>query len=365
MNVNLQDLVNAMPMFVWIKDCEGRYTYVNPEFCKLVGRSAEEILRMTSYALWDEDTALRISRDDARVISTRSMLFKQNLFQINGTPTWIEYRLFPIHDDHEKVVAIAGAGADITLRKETEGQLTAALDTALESRHLASLGIMAAGIAHEINQPLQAIKLSADSVGYWFEKKNKFDPITIMKAMGLISRNADRIGRIIQRMRKFVKSRQAVKSISAVDLNQAVKDGIEMLETQLRAHGVILILELGAEISKVTGEDTQMEEIIINLVTNAVQSLDQAEAVDKRIRIRTFEQEETVCLTVSDTGTGFSEESRVNLFHPFFTTKTDGLGLGLSIVHSIITGFSGKIELLPPTDGYATELAVTLLKWQD
>ena len=365
MDINLQDLVNAMPMFVWTKDCEGRYTYVNPEFCMLVGRSSEEILGMTCHSVWDEDTASQLTSDDARVISTRSMLFKQNVFQINGTPTWIEYRLFPILDEKKQVVAIAGAGADITLRKETECQLTAALDTALESRHLASLGIMAAGIAHEINQPLQAIKLSADSVGYWFEKKNKFDPDTIMKAMGLISRNADRIGRIIQRIRKFVKSRQAVKTISAVDLNQAVRDGLEMLETQVRAHGVTLILELGAEISKVTGEDTQMEEIIINLVTNAIQSLDKAEAPDKRIRIRTVEQEGTVCLTVSDTGTGFSEESRVNLFQPFFTTKTDGLGLGLSIVHSIVTGFSGKIELMPPKDGYATELAVTLLKWRD
>jgi C4-dicarboxylate-specific signal transduction histidine kinase len=272
-------------------------------------------------------------------------------------------RLFPIIDDCEQVVGVAGTGEDITARKAVEGQLASALDMALESRHLASLGIMAAGIAHEINQPLQAIKLSSDSVTYWFEKKNKFDPETIMKALGLISRNADRIGRIIQRMRKFVKSRQAVKIIAAVDLNQAIRDSVEMLETQLKSHGIELFLELDADLSKAAGEETQMEEIIINLVTNAVQSLEQAGTLDKRIRIQTIEQEDVVCLIVSDTGTGFSEESRHNLFQPFFTTKTDGLGLGLSIVHSIVSGFSGKIELLNPSTGYSTDLSVTLPKW--
>ena len=230
---------------------------------------------------------------------------------------------------------------------------------------MASLGIMAAGITHELNQPLQAIKLSADSIVYWFEKKKTFDPKAIMKALGLISRNADRIQRIIQRVRNFVKSRQAIAQTNAVDLNQAIRDGLEMIEHQLMSHGIELVLKLDTDIPAISGDETQIEEVVINLVTNARQSLDLTEREDKKILIETYSTDQGICMVVADTGTGFSADALANMFRPFFTTKTEGLGLGLSIVHSIVTGFSGKIELLTPTDGFSTLLAVTLKPWED
>jgi PAS domain S-box-containing protein len=360
-----RDLLNAMPMCAWVKDCRGCYTYVNPAFCQFVGRSSERILGTTDREVWDEATALRLAGDEERVIFSRTPLFKQDLVSMKGASVWFEYRLTPILNETEQVVAVAGIGDDISFRKEVEGQLVSALDAALEARHMASLGIMAAGITHELNQPLQAIKLSADSIVYWFDKKKNFDPNSIMKAMGLISRNADRIQRIIERVRNFVKSRQAVQKVCAVDLNQAVRDGIEMIEHQLLSHGIELMMKLDPAISSVAGEEIQMEEIIINLVTNARQSLDLTGETDKKIQVETSEDEEGICLLVSDNGTGFSDEARANIFRPFFTTKTEGLGLGLSIVHSIVSGFSGKIELLPPSDTYPTRLAVTLKKWRE
>lgn len=230
---------------------------------------------------------------------------------------------------------------------------------------MASLGIMAAGITHELNQPLQAIKLSADSIVYWFEKRKTFDPKAIMKALGLISRNSDRIQRIIQRVRNFVKSRQAVSDARSVDLNQAVTEGVEMLEHQLLSHGIELRVSLAKDLPLVAGDTTQMEEVVINLVTNARQSLDLTEQQEKIIAVETRESDWGVSLIISDNGSGFSEEARVNMFRPFYTTKAEGLGLGLSIVHSIVTGFSGKIELLQPTEEFSTVLAVSLKKWAE
>ena len=359
-----RDLLSVIPLFVWQKDCEGRYQYANAAFCSWLGQPAEYVLGRTDKDLWDAATAARLAADEERVALRAASLHKQDLVTVGGRSVWVEFRLSPVINSKGEVIAIAGIGDDISSRKELEGQLASALDAALEARHMASLGIMAAGITHELNQPLQAIKLSADSIVYWFEKKKTFDPKAIMKALGLISRNADRIQRIIQRVRNFVKSRQAVAQTSAVDLNQAVHDGLEMIEHQLVSHGIELILHLDPNIPAISGDETQIEEVVINLVTNARQSLDLTERDDKRIVIETRVSEQGICLIIADTGTGFSADALANMFRPFFTTKAEGLGLGLSIVHSIVTGFSGKIELLPPADGFSTILVVTLKEWQ-
>ena len=360
-----RDLLSVIPLFVWQKDCEGRYKYANPAFCAWVGRSVDDVLGRTDHEIWDEATANQLAADEERVALRGTSLQKQSMVNVEGRQVWVEYRLSPVINAKGEVVAIAGVGDDITERKELEGQLASALDTALEARHMASLGIMAAGITHELNQPLQAIKLSADSIVYWFEKKKTFDPKAIMKALGLISRNADRIQRIIQRVRNFVKSRQAIAQTNAVDLNQAIRDGLEMIEHQLMSHGIELVLKLDTDIPAISGDETQIEEVVINLVTNARQSLDLTEREDKKILIETYSTDQGICLVVADTGTGFSADALANMFRPFFTTKTEGLGLGLSIVHSIVTGFSGKIELLTPTDGFSTLLAVTLKPWEE
>lgn len=360
-----RDLLSVIPLFVWQKDCEGRYKYANLAFCAWVGRSVDDVLGRTDHEIWDEATANQLAADEERVALRGTSLQKQSMVNVEGRQVWVEYRLSPVINAKGEVVAIAGVGDDITERKELEGQLASALDTALEARHMASLGIMAAGITHELNQPLQAIKLSADSIVYWFEKKKTFDPKAIMKALGLISRNADRIQRIIQRVRNFVKSRQAIAQTNAVDLNQAIRDGLEMIEHQLMSHGIELVLKLDTDIPAISGDETQIEEVVINLVTNARQSLDLTEREDKKILIETYSTDQGICMVVADTGTGFSADALANMFRPFFTTKTEGLGLGLSIVHSIVTGFSGKIELLTPTDGFSTLLAVTLKPWED
>ena len=360
-----RDLLSVIPLFVWQKDCEGRYKYANPAFCAWVGRSVDDVLGRTDHEIWDEATANQLAADEERVALRGTSLQKQSMVNVEGRQVWVEYRLSPVINAKGEVVAIAGVGDDITERKELEGQLASALDTALEARHMASLGIMAAGITHELNQPLQAIKLSADSIVYWFEKKKTFDPKAIMKALGLISRNSDRIQRIIQRVRNFVKSRQAIAQTNAVDLNQAIRDGLEMIEHQLMSHGIELVLKLDTDIPAISGDETQIEEVVINLVTNARQSLDLTEREDKKILIETYSTDQGICLVVADTGTGFSADALANMFRPFFTTKTEGLGLGLSIVHSIVTGFSGKIELLTPTDGFSTLLAVTLKPWEE
>jgi PAS domain S-box-containing protein len=360
-----RDLLSVIPLFVWQKDCEGRYKYANPAFCTWVGCSVDDVLGRTDHEIWDEATANQLAADEERVALRGTSLQKQSLVYVDGRQVWVEYRLSPVINAKGEVVAIAGVGDDITERKELEGQLASALDTALEARHMASLGIMAAGITHELNQPLQAIKLSADSIVYWFEKKKTFDPKAIMKALGLISRNSDRIQRIIQRVRNFVKSRQAIAQTNAVDLNLAIRDGLEMIEHQLMSHGIELVLKLDPDIPAISGDETQIEEVVINLVTNARQSLDLTEREEKKIVIETRNTEQGVCMVVADTGTGFSADALANMFRPFFTTKTEGLGLGLSIVHSIVTGFSGKIELLTPTDGFSTLLAVTFKTWEE
>lgn len=172
-----RDLLSSTPMSAWIKDCSGHYSYVNPAFCRFVGQSEESLLGTTDKELWDEAAAFRLDSEEKRVISLRIPLLIQELVSLKGKMLWLEYQCSPVLDELGTVIAIAGIGADISLRKEVETQFRSAQDTPAESRHMASLGIMAAGITHELNQPLQAIKLTAESIVYWFEKKKTSIPM--------------------------------------------------------------------------------------------------------------------------------------------------------------------------------------------
>lgn len=356
-------ILAAIPHAAWIKDANKLFVFVNPAYEKISGHPASDILGRNACEIWGESAGTRMQEADDWVIEKKRPLHKEDSFIIDGAQVWMEIHRSPVFDKVGKITAIVGIGSDVSQRKKLEGELAAALDTALEARHMASLGIMAAGITHELNQPLQAIKLSADSIVYWFERRKTFEPEAIMKALGLISRNAERINRIINRVRTFVKSRQEIAEIQPVDLNQAVSDGLEMLDHQLRSHGVEMKVFLEAGLPLVSGNITQLEEVVINLVTNARQSLDLTEKSDKWIEVRTEVVDEDVVLSIADNGAGFSEDAKKNMFRPFFTTKTEGLGLGLSIVHSIVTGFSGHIEAISDVVRKCTVLKITLKAW--
>ena len=241
---------------------------------------------------------------------------------------------------------------DISERKESAQRLQEANNMMSRAERLTSLGTMAAGIAHEINQPLNSLKVMADGMLYWYKKGKPVAYDKVMNNVRNISSQADRIDSIIKHMRAFVRSGQPT-NLTPCNMKTVVEGALEMVGSQLVSHGVFVQNDLTD--TWVMGEGTRLEEVVINLLVNAMQSLDQKNQRNKQIICKAW-VEERVFLEISDNGDGIPEEIKNKIFEPFFTTKPvgEGTGLGLSIVHTILSIYDGRIQALSNDFGGAT-----------
>ncbi len=234
-----------------------------------------------------------------------------------------------------------------------ERQLAEMKERAMRTEKLAILGTMAAGIAHEINQPLNTIKLIADGILHWHRRGKQVEQERLVENMDKVSRQVDRIGQIIKHMRAFI-SHEEVVNLEWCNVSKAIDGAMDLVGSQIRSHGIALHRNQEQEkaLPFVVGTMSGLEVIIINLLINAIQALDGTDTEAKEIYILSSYNEKEVFLEISDNGPGVSTESSTHIFEPFFTTKlTGGLGLGLYIVHNMVNHFGGSISLLEKPGG--------------
>jgi len=240
-------------------------------------------------------------------------------------------------------------------RLEAERRHTEAGRLVERASLLASIGTMTAGITHEINQSLNNIKLIADSVVMGVKREIVLPQTGMIDRFRQISQHVKRIDQIIRHMREFwVKPTQAREE--DFDLNQVVAGAFSLLEQQLYSHGIECELALETHSLPVRGNPIHPEQIVINLVMNAMQALDDTEREDKKIRVSTAQVGNTAVLEIKDNGTGFAEGDEERLFDPFYSTKKpgEGTGLGLAIVKKCVEDLSGAIEARKNELGGAT-----------
>jgi len=232
---------------------------------------------------------------------------------------------------------------DITESVEKETQL-------IQAGKLATLGTMAAGMAHEINQPLNVIQICADLMLKMIKKGIAIpDDELVMMSKDIID-NVARASGVIKHVRDF--ARQSERDLKKMNLNDPINDVFKVLGHQLMVHSVTLVRELAPDLPEIRAEHNRLEQVFINLVTNAIDAMDErAEKsegpVEKKLVIRTFAKGDEVIAVVSDTGMGMSEAVKRKIFEPFFTTKETGkgTGLGTSISFGIIKDYGGIIEI--------------------
>lgn len=215
-----------------------------------------------------------------------------------------------------------------------------------KSSKLFSIGVMAAGITHEINQPLNAISVSANSILYWHSGNPDILPEMFVEEINQIAEGADRIDSIIKHMRSFWATQDEETINEMIDLNKSVCKALDLLERQLYSHGIILFNEVAEEEFLVKSNQISIEQMLINLINNAMHALDDTEKSNKKIIVKTELSGEFYLLSVCDNGTGLKEENPDILFDPFFTSKKTGkgMGLGLAIVKNLVQKMGALIE---------------------
>ncbi len=215
-----------------------------------------------------------------------------------------------------------------------------------QSSRLASLGTLASGMAHEINQPLTAIKITVDGMLYWEEMQKKIPDDEISPNIKFISDQVTRIEEIITQIRILAKGDKHEKE-ETIQIDDLLNESLSLIKAQLAAHKIKISLELGESPTEVIGIPSQMSRAITNLVINSMHALDSIKRDNKKIIISTAKDEECCYIEIRDNGPGVPEEYINHIFDPFFTTKigTEGMGLGLAIAQNIISGFGGSISV--------------------
>jgi len=233
---------------------------------------------------------------------------------------------------------------DITETMEKDAQL-------IQAGKMTTLGVMAAGMAHEINQPLNVIQVSADYILKILRKGQAVEPAELKTVAEDIIAGVERASFVIKHVRDF--SRQSEITRSRVDINAPIRDVFKILGHQLKAHDIEVTLDLDDCLPAIMSDHNRLEQVFVNLVSNAIDAIDEKkdhpeiEDPSRRLVIRSFCDHGRAAVEVSDSGIGMSENVRSKLFEPFFTTKKvgKGTGLGTSISYGIVRDYDGHIEV--------------------
>ena len=236
---------------------------------------------------------------------------------------------------------------DITARRQAEEQAALQAERAQSASRLITMGEMASSVAHELNQPLTAINNYCNGMVSRIRGKQINDE-DLLAALEKTARQAQRAGQIIQRIRSFVKRSEPNRTLSEVA--PMVTEAVELVEIELRRRNVRLSHYVAARLPKLYADPILIEQVLINLMKNSAESIDNAErpAGQRHVELRVVpckvEEQDAVEFSVTDTGKGLPPETMARLYEAFFSTKAEGMGIGLNLCRSIVESHAGRIE---------------------
>jgi len=240
------------------------------------------------------------------------------------------------HDGFEYV----GAVMDVTASKEAEAALFQSQSQLAHVTRVTSLGELAASIAHEVNQPLAAIRSSGEACRRWLDRSEP-DLGEVRMSLDRMIASSARASTVIQRIRTL--SRNCDPERRTESFNDIVSDTIGLVQYELSRSHVKLRMELDAVPAYISADRVQLQQVILNLIINACQAMTEVDPRERLLKVRTWVHDGEAMLEIRDCGEGIAEDALASLFTPFFTTKADGLGMGLSICRSIVEFHEGRI----------------------
>lgn len=368
----LQELMDNSPAVIYLKDLEGRYLMVNSGFEELFGISRGDVLGRSDHEfIADKAAADRFREHDLRVIECGEAKQIDEELYVEGEPRWYVSVRFPLRDFSGKMHAVGGISTDITDRKlaetemkqlnvdlvQTNDDLQQAQEQLIQAEKMESVGRLASGVAHEVKNPLAMIGMGLELLARRIPEDDEKGQETIVR----MKRGIDRAKKIVKGLVDFSSARQL--ALERMDLNEVVSDALALVDYQLRKGQVVVVEELGEGLPQVNLDATKIEQVIVNLMINAMHAMADGGTLTVRTYaaslgdlardegLRTAEHlrvgDRVVKIEIDDTGCGIQDENSGKLYDPFFTTKATGVGtgLGLTVSRKIIELHQGTLEL--------------------
>jgi PAS domain S-box-containing protein len=382
----LKTLINTIPDLIWVKNFDGIFLHCNSQVGKLYGTTIEGIVGKTDYDFIDKEKADFFRKKDMEAIATgKPCTNEEDIIYPDGHIEIMETIKTPIYNDDNSLLGVLGIGRLITERKKSEQELekyrehleflvqerteeleasneelqaineelyvqkeelqktlnalNIAKDKLIHSEKMASLGILSAGIAHEINNPLNFIHGGQVSLEMILKEKLNDELNEIKPYLDAINTGVVRASEIVTSLSHYCRQDNLPKS--ECDIHKIIDNCLIMLNNQIK--GKIKVTKFYTEVPhKIMGSEGKLHQAILNIISNSEQAIDNSGT----ILIETIVEQAHLIISISDNGTGINSEDLKKIFDPFFTTKAPGkgTGLGLSITYNIIREHNGSIE---------------------
>ena len=318
-----------------ITDLSGRMIYVNPAFITSSGYSKDELLGKNPSIFSSGKNSKKFwKRMWDTINSGKVWVGEVENKKKNGDPFYTQLLVSPILDSGGKIWGFFGIHRDLSEKRMMEKQL-------IHTQKMESIGTLAAGIAHEVGNPLASISALVQVV-----LRTTSDDF-VKDKLGLVRNQVTRISKIIRDLVDF--SRPSNYELQVTNINEGIKEAVEIVKVGARAKDIDFILELEQDIPLLPLISDQIQQVFINILINAVDAMteDASEIKKKQIRINSHLENEKIVLNFTDSGPGIEEKNFSKIFEPFYTTKKPGkgTGLGLWVSYGIIKSFQGNIEV--------------------
>jgi PAS domain S-box-containing protein len=344
---------DAAHLGVWERDLVNNNFWISDKARELFGFDSSEPVTYSEFRerTHPEDLALSDLARNRAIETKGGYEIEYRALLRDGTVRWIAGRARCVLDDNGNVARLLGVLMNITERKVAAEQARKSREEIDRLMRISLLGEMTGSIAHELNQPLSGI-LSNASAGQRFIDRGDVDLAIIREILVDIAADGRRASDVIGHIRNTIKKGAAIRE--RINLNEVVGRVAHMVQPDTVANSCELQLSLAENLPEVEGDPIQIQQVLINLVKNAFDAMRQIPIPQRKVKIITERNgDSTVKVSVSDRGTGVSGEIRDHLFDQFFTTKEEGLGMGLAIVRSIIESHGGAIDVKNVNEGGA------------
>jgi len=341
------------------RDLEGRITYANPAFCQMVGFGVEELMNAgPPMPYWAPEE------------KERAQAFHDAVMEGKAPHEGVEFRFVrkdgsrfdaliyeaPLIDADGQHAGWMASVVDVTARKYAEDLARQQQEKLQFTSRLITMGEMASSLAHELNQPLAAITSYNTGCVNKLES-GVFTASELKDALGKLGVQAERAGRIVRRVHDFV--RKSEPKLASCDLAEIIDDSIGFIESTAKLLSIRIMREIHGQPPELLADHAMLVQVLLNLMRNGIEAMSNAAPERRRLTIKLDQIGDQMQIRVIDCGTGISKDVKEKLFTPFFSTKAEGMGIGLNICRSIIEFHHGRLWVEDNPQG-GTVFVITL-----
>ncbi len=351
-----QKYLDVAGVLIMALDADGTVEMMNKKGCEVLGYEEKEIIGKNWVETFMPECERPVLREKFKDIVSGTVPFPERLentvVTASGAERIISWTIVAIRDEKGAITGMLRSGEDITERRKAEREKKEMESKARLTSHLASIGEMASGVAHEINNPLTGV------IGYSQLLMNENLPENIREDIRVIHDGAQRVSEIVRKLLSFARQNKAERTL--VNINEMLENTLSLMAYELRTNNIQVTTRLAPALPLTMADGGQIQQVFINIARNALLEMKRSRGEGKLV-IETAQRQKNIVISFQDNGPGIEEANLNKIFDPFFTTREigEGTGLGLSVCHGIISEHGGSIGV-KSTHGEGAKFTVYL-----